>query len=288
MKLVKYISLTSLLIIGSLPLFAGSDFFERRFNPEVDRINTAEGRERIAAFRNFRYNGDYSFQFELIHMPRRGGRDVYMGTLWGGWNDQGPITRIELRPCDGNQKPITLLIQNGPMAKIWFLGEGGKVQELPQQDWFKPLFPCTVYTAFDLSLSFLFWDDFAYQGPKRIKARPAQIFVMYPPEDFARNHPALGGVYMAMDDCYNVLLQAEILNREGTSMKSIKLNNFQKVGEEYIIKQMDVIDEITHDKTRLEVTEAAMCLSIDHRYFTPQFLSSESPKISRDNYQPVR
>lgn len=264
--------------------FAQADFYERRFNQEGERIDAAEGRDRIAAFRNFRYQGDYSLQFALIHMPRRGGRDMYMGTLWGSWNAQGPITRVDLKPCNPGQRPIRLLIQNGPAAKIWILGEGGRVQELAQKDWFHPLFPNTVYTAFDLSFSFLFWDNFAYQGPKRVLGRPAQLFIMYPPSDFAKDNPGLSGISIAMDTSYNVLLQANILNCEGNSMKSIKLNNFQKVREEYIIKQMDVIDDITHDKTRFEVTQAAMGLSIDPTYFTPQSLSGENPQISRDKY----
>lgn len=287
MKSLKYISLAFLQILSIFSLPAHADFFERRFNPEVDRIDVAEGRERIEAFRNFRYQGDYSFQFELVHMPRRGGRDVYTGTLWGGWNAQGPITRVELQPQCGGQQVIRLLIQNGPVARIWVLGEKG-VQELAQKDWLNPLFDNVVYTAFDLSLSFLFWENFAYQGPNRVKGRPAQIFIMSPPPEFAKCHPCLGSVYMAMDNCYNVLLQAEVRNLEGFPTKSIKLNNFQKVGEEYIIKQMDVIDEVTHDKTRLEVTAAAMNLSIDYSYFTSNSLSNENPKITKDNYYPVR
>lgn len=91
-----------------------------------------------------------------------------------------------------------------------------------------------------------------------------------------------------MDTSYNVLLQANILNREGYPLKSIKLNTFQKVGEEYIIKHLDIIDDITHDKTRFEVTQAAMGLSIDHKYFTPQSLSGENPQISREKYHSVR
>lgn len=286
MKFSRYISLIFLAIFSSLCLVAQADFLEGRFNPELQRIDSAEGRERILAFRNFHYQGDYSLQFALIHLPRRGGREMFMGTLWGSWNEQGPITRVELRPYQGQQKPIRLLIQNGSKPKIWSL-EDGQVKELEQKDWFNPIIANTVYTYFDLSLSFLFWDKFAYCGPQRVIGRPAQLFVMYPPPGYSN----LSGVNLAMDNDYNVLLQATLLGPRSQPIKSIKLNTFQKVSDEYIIKQMDIIDEATHDKTRFEVTEAAMKLSIDTedtKYFTPQSLNTENPQISRDKYLVVR
>ena len=102
--------------------------------------------------------------------------------------------------------------------------------------------------------------------------------------NFAKNNPDLGGVFIAMDSSYNFLVQAQLLNREGQPVKFISLNDFKKVGEEYIIKQLDVLDEVSHDKTRFEVNGAAMNLKIDPKFFLPESLNGENPKISSDNY----
>lgn len=283
----KFIFWVGLVLASGFICFGQGDFFERRFNPDVDRIDQEEGRRRIMAFRSFRYEGDYALQFELIHMPRNGGKDVYAtGMLWGSWNDQGPVMRIELKSTR-DQRWIRLLIQSGPFARIWFLDPEGKTQELRQQDWFNPLFEGMTYTYFDLSLSFIFWDNFVYEGPKRVRCRPAQIFMMYPPEGCAQIY---GGVHMAMDADYNMLLQAEMFDCQGGLIKSIKLDKFQKVQEEYIIKQMDVINEITHDKTRFEVVAAAMtrALRINPYYFKPESLSEANPMIESQYYTFLR
>lgn len=288
MKCLKYILWAFLIGVSSLPpLLAVEDWFsQKRALPYIDQ---EEGRRRIVAFRNFHYEGDICLNFSLTNISRTGGREVYMGTLWSSWNDQGPVTRIELMPQNGlGQQSIRLLIQNGPDPKIWYLGSGNKAYVLPEQDWFKPLFNNIVYTPFELSLSFLFWPEFTYEGPKRVKGRIAQLFVMLPPFDFVRANSNLGGVHIAMDTEYNVLLQADVLNREGAPIKSIKLNSFKKVNGEYIIKELDVVDNVCKDKTRFEVESAALCLSIDRSYFTPENLAAENPRISNEYFSFVR
>lgn len=295
MKYLKYIVWVFFLGISSLSVFGVEDWFsQKRAMPSIDQ---EEGRTRIEAFRNFRYEGDICLNFSLINMPYGREKQVYKGTLWSSRNDQGPITRIELMPSSGyNQQPIRLLIQNGfkrnrfgedTNPKIWYLGNGSQVYPLPEQDWMKPLLN-TLYTPFELSLGFLFWPQFTYEGPKRVKGRVAQLFVMLPPVDFAKANPNVGGVHIAMDMEYNFLLQADILNRVGAPMKSIKLNSFKKVQEEYIIKELDIVDNVTKDKTRFVVDSAALCLAIDRKsiepsdnysYFTPENLARDNPRI---------
>lgn len=283
MKYLKCIFWAFLIGVNSSSLLAVEDWFaQKRAMPSIDQ---EEGRRRIEAFRNFRYEGDICLNFSLINRPRGSGQQVYKGTLWTSWNEQGPVTRIEMMPCHGlNQQPIRLLIQNGPNPKIWYLGDGNQVYPLPEQDWMKPLLNDTLYTPFELSLSFLFWPQFTYEGPKRVKGRVAQLFVMLPPIDFAKANPNLGGVHIAMDMEYNVLLQADILNRVGAPVKSIKLNSFKKVGGEYIIKELDIIDNVTKDKTRFVVDSAALCLAIDRSYFYPENLAKDYPRIDNQYF----
>lgn len=279
MRFLKYILL--IISIGGItcPLFAElNSFGQKRILPTIDQ---EEGRQRINAFRNFRYSGDICFNFSLINKPCQGREEVYTGTLWTTWNNQGPITRVELIPPQNlGSSSVRLLIQNGPAPKIWYLGEGNKVYPLPEQSWFNPLFNNIPYTPFDLSLSFLFWPEFTYEGPQKVKGRLAQLFIMLPPASLVQAIPNLGGMHIAMDMEYNVLLQADMLNKANESVKSIRLNSFKNVNGEYIIKQFDVIDNITRNKVRFEVDSAAVGLSIDPSYFIPENLAMQNPQIS--------
>ncbi len=263
----------------AFPVFGElNSYGQKRVLPTIDQ---EEGRRRINEFRNFRYSGDICFNFTLINKSCRGHEERYTGTLWSTWNNQGPVTRVELTPGQSpGSSSLRLLIQNGPAPKIWRLGEENKIYPLPEQAWFSPLFNNIAYTPFEFSLSFLFWPEFTYQGPQKVKGRVAQVFIMLPPANLVQAIPNLGGMHLAMDMEYNVLLQADMLNKSNESVKSIRLNSFKKVNGEYIIKQFDVIDNVTGDKTRFEVDSAALGLSIDPSYFLPENLALPNPQIS--------
>lgn len=286
MKCFKYISLAFIIGISSLSSFGELNYYgQKRILPSIDQ---EEGRRRIIEFRNFRYSGDICLNFSLINVPCGGRQEVYTGTLWGSWNNQGPVTRVELTPPPHlGQPPLRLLIQNGPNAQIWYLGPDSKIYPLPPEDWFKPLFNNIVYTAFDLSLSFLFWPEFTYEGPQKVKGRVAQLFVMIPPPHLVQANPNLGGMHIAMDMEYNVLLEADMLNCEGASLRSTRLNSFKKVNGEYIIKQFDVVNNLNRDKTRFEVTSASLGASIDPSYFVPENLIMPNPQISHEYFTSV-
>lgn len=272
----------SLLFTTPPPLHA--DAIEDRY--EIEKISEEEARKRISAFRDFHYEGDFSFKFDFINMPRNGDPHVYPATLWGTWNSNAPHTRYDISTSNGQS--LQILIQSGTNPKIWTSHSKGPVQELDKKDWFKPLFDNITYTYFDLSLSFIYWDNFTYLGPKRIKGRPAQTFILKPPAEITAVNPNLSGVYLALDSDYNVLIEAQLLDKEGKIIQSTKLNGFKKVDREYVIKQVDVIDEITHDKTRLDVAAAILNTSIKSEFFEPNSLNKENPNFHIQNYQHVR
>ena len=62
----------------------------------MERIDAEEGAQRLAAFRRQRLEGDFCFEFELAHKPRRGRTIPYAGIMWGSWNESGPITRFRV------------------------------------------------------------------------------------------------------------------------------------------------------------------------------------------------
>lgn len=285
MKYIKYVSLVFIIGVSCLSSFGELNYYGQKV--VLPSIDQEEGRRRIEEFRNFRYSGDVCLNFSLINVPcqRGASEEVYTGTLWSSWNNQGPVTRVEVTPPPHlGQAPLRLLIQNGPNPQIWYLGPENKVIPVAKEDWFKPLFNNIVYTRFDLSLGFLFWPQFTYEGPQKVKGRVAQLFTMIPPADLVSANPNLSGIHIAMDMEYNVLMQADMLNCEGYSIRSTRLNSFKKVNGEYIIKQFDVIDNLTRDKTRFEVNSASVGLNVDPSFFMPENLAMPNPQIGYEYF----
>lgn len=272
------------------------------FTGQIDVANYSEkqeeGRLRIEAFRNFRYKGDYALKFELHHFAPNQKPKVYQGNLWGTWNAEGPVTRIELLPVQPNNNTapqiLHLLIHNGKHAKAYRLIENKNEKNVPvllaNQQLFEPLFEGLVYTPFDLQMSYLFWENYNYNGSQKVMGRSAYLFYLYPPQKIRSVYPDLGGINLAMDQKYNALLKADYLTPFGQPFKSIKVSSFKKVQDEYIVKQIDVVDNFTFHKTRLLVKAAAMGLSLDHqKFFFPETLSTQNiPNIPSNRYQYFR
>jgi len=253
--------------------------------PEVPSISQQEGFLRLQAFCNFRYDGDFSLKFSLIHMPRANLETYYFGTLWASWNEKGPITRVQLKPANNPQgEDIELLIQNGPAPNVWLKKNGQEVRELSNSELMHPLADPLLYTPFDLQMNFIFWPKFKYEGPQRFRGRAAQTFQMIPPENLSSAIPQLGTVNLIMDDYYNAMLEAELADKSGKILRAMKILDFQKVQGEYIIQRIDLVDDKTHDKTRFQVNAAAMNLRIPDDFFEPSALGSDYPHIPSSRY----
>lgn len=278
---MRLFSLLFISLIGVVSVDASS--FEEMIARKQTRTNIIdfeEGKRRLDKFRNFRYAGGYSFKFNLVNIPRRGCSCVsYSGILLGDWNDKGPILRIEF---DNSKR---LLIQSGFTPKIWVQNADDPVTELPYDKWFEPIFEDIDYTPFDFSLNFIFWDYANYEGPIKVKGRPAQKFLMKLPSELAKSNPHLGGAFLEMDNFYNVILGAELLDKNNDKVRAYSLLNFQEVKGEYIIKGIDVIDNATHDKTRFQIVAAAMSLLIQPQLFEPEGLAGWEATIDNSRYQ---
>lgn len=245
--------------------------FQRGALVQDQKFAGAEGRRLIEDFRNQRLSGDYAFRFELQHMPRRGSKVLYSGVMYGSWNKNGPVSRIEFL---GPQSSHKFILQNGPTPRVWSLKEG-RVEELSLDELTQPLWDGVIFTPFDFLQSFIYWPKFTYSGTKRVQGRPGHFFTMYPSEEMNN----VRAVKIALDTSYNFLLKSEIINQNGEIQKTLKLNSFKKVQGEYIIKEADLVNELTRDKTRFEVNSAALGLNIDGEFFDPQNLNKQGPQL---------
>lgn len=240
----------------------------------MERIDQEEGVRRLAAFRGQRLQGDYCFRFELEHLPRRGETITYYGTMWGSWNETGPVTRIELLEGKSAAKVrartslIELIIQNGHRPQVWSRSLGDDEFRLLDGDaLFEPVIPGVVYSAFDLQMPFIYWDEFTYEGPGRVQSRVAQQFLMVPPEGSIAGERGIHSVRIGLDDAYDALLRVEVLGEDAEELSRFTVESFKKVQGQYIVKEVTLKDYTTKDRTRFKVKAASVGMKLDDAIF---------------------
>ena len=241
---------------------------------QLGRPDQAEGAKALAQLRRQGIAGSYYLEFQLRLMPRRGAERIVPGVMWGAQNSLGPITRVQL--AAGTPAARRLLIQSGPEAAVWQLLPGATPPELlDARSLFQPIVAEADLTPFDLQMPFVHWPDFVYEGLTRFRGRPAHVFLLRPPAGFAAKNPQLQGVRVQLDSQFNALVQVELLGAGDRVTKTTTVVDLKKVGDQWIVKTIDVRDEMTRNKTRLSMTAAALGLDLLGTLFEPGQLAGE-------------
>lgn len=244
----------------------------------MDRIDAEEGAAKLAAFRNQRLAGDFYFEFQLEHKPRRARTVRYDGLMWGTWNENGSISRLIVYPNSDEPKlngesagPVELIVQNGPEPKAWIRRSNeGDFRQIQDQEMFEPILPELFYSPFDLQMPFVYWKTFSYEGPSlAMGSRVAQQFLMYPPENSPSMRQGIKGVRIGLDDTYNALLTIEVLNAEEDVTSRFAVESVQKLQEQYIVKWITLTDYPSKDRTTFKVDSASVGLSLNPDLFAP-------------------
>lgn len=275
------------LLLGVSALLADRPAERARGPQPVEGIDQEEGRRLIENFRQQRLDGDYLFHFELRHLPRRGEESSYRGMMWGTWTPEGPRTRVSVWPA-GQRETATrdYLLQGGAEPRVWTLDHGEpKLMSAEAQG--QPFFEGMVYTPYDVMMPFAYWDLFEYTGSKRVRGRPAHLFVLYAPADVADRMPELAAVQLVLDADFNALIKAEMLDVNGEELRTLDVGGFKEIDEQYIVKEVDLIDERARDKTRFRVTGAAVGLDLPREIFLPQNLGQGPPDLGPIIIEPV-
>jgi len=228
----------------------------------------AAGREAIERARRAVPDQCY-LEFNLRILPRRGEARVVPGRLWGSRGEKGPLVRIVLDPGAPDER--RWLVRGGIEPAVWRSSGRGPV--LPA-DSFEPLWGGVELTPFDLQLTFLYWPDEQLIGVNRVIGRPANAFVFRPPPAFAARHPEVAGVRAHLDSQYDVPLQTEILGADRV-LKTLSLVDVKLIGGQAIAREVDARDEATRDKTRFEVSAAALGLDLSPMLFDPARLGDD-------------
>lgn len=234
------------------------------------KADQAEGARILSEFRQAGIAGDYWLSFELRVMPRKGAERTVTGALLGTPGKDGPVTRI----TTGDD---AWLIEAGPQPSAWTVNGGVVESAGPGQS-----LAGTGVTVFDLQMPFLYWTDFTYEGQARVRGRPTFSFILRPPAGQPVPLPELTGVRVLIDTQFQAMVQAELLGAGGTVLKSISLLDLKKVGEQWLVKAIDVRDHRTRDKTRFTVRAAALALDWPADIFNPAALTTPAPPVPGD------
>lgn len=231
------------------------------------KADQAEGARILGEFHRAGIAGDYWLEFELRVMPRKGEEFTVPGTMLGTRGPDGPLSRITL----GGYR---WLIASGPNPAAWKAAAGGVHEAVVGES-----FAGTQVTVFDLQMPFLYWTDFLYEGKAVVRGRPAHSFILRPPAGATPPVPGLTGVRVLLDVEFQAMVQAEELGAADTVLKTISLLELKKVGEQWLVKAIDVRDARTRDKTRFTVKSAALDLAWPAGTFDPANLAAPTPAL---------
>ena len=246
---------------------------------QIGALDQGAGRAVIEQFREAGLPGAYYFEFDLHLLPRRGEERVVPGRLWATREEPGPRLRLVLDPGGPNER--RWLVQGGARPAAW--RAVGPAFAPQAADLFDPLWDGSAITPFDLQMSFLYWPDETLVGVNRIGGRPADNFLFRPPAAFASRHPAIGAVRAYLDTEYGAAVKTELLGPDGGVRKTWTLVDLKQIAGKWIPKETDYRDEATRDKTRIELTGAALDLDFPPSFFDPAGLAAAVNPPSGDS-----
>ncbi len=276
------------LLFGLFALCRAPAFAQPRLNRPAPRYfqltppDQKEGGQILEEMREAGPAGDYYLEFELRVLPRRGEETRIPGRLWGGRNREGNLSRLSLTlplsaDASGTSAPVQkrLLVQGGPRPAAWQwpAADGSPSIVMDEAALFAPL-AGTDLSAFDLQMPFLYWMDFVYEGKTRLNDRPVDTFLLYPPASLAVRRPDLAGVRVYLDPQYHALVQAEQIGEGEKPLKSFRVVSLRKIGDNWMVRSVELRDETTRNKTRFVVTAAALNLDFSSTVFDPGNLSA--------------
>ncbi len=149
--------------------------------------------------------------------------------------------RERLIALRGNQQPPTFDHQR----------RGASAPE-PLSDPLRPV-EGTALTWLDLTLSFLWWTEGVTIGRQEVKQQPCWVLDIWPPKDAG----AYARMRLWLDTRVGMLLQAEGYDRQGALVRRLSVKSFKKIGDDWMIKDMEARDVASGLVTVLRVRDMA-------------------------------
>lgn len=264
---MKYLKIffVACLACFAVPAYSQSDF--RSLSPQ-------EATAVLDGFRAYRMAGDFVMKFNITHYLRKSDdTEVYTGAMFGTWDANGPILRIEIARAGNPATKKSFLLRGGKSPELWTLNPEKQVVRVDNSST-EPFFENLIFTPFDLQTPFIYWENAKYERTKRFRGRPVHFFRMYPPESFRTVNPEIAVVRIGFDRVYNALVSAEVIGNDKESKKTFSLSRVKKVSEQYTIRELELRDDVTRDKDEFVVYAAAMGVRLPRGMFAPGALTA--------------
>jgi hypothetical protein len=144
-------------------------------------------------------------------------------------------------------------------------------------DIYKPIVPEFFFTPADMGFSFIFWDKSTYLGPKKVLGLKTQQFKLEPSPSQAVGLADVSYLRISLCTSYGTIIRVEYFNGRNVLLKKMDLLRFKKVSGNWIMTEVDMVDELTHSKTTLRVKKAAFGGDIN-RYLSEASLAEAVSK----------
>jgi len=136
-----------------------------------------------------------------------------------------------------------------------------------------PLIPGVEISAFDVQMPYLYWPGATVEKITRILGRPSHAFLFPTPAPFRAQHPDVSAARAYLDTVFNVPMQTEIVGANGKVIKTFVLLSMKRIDKVTLPTSADYRNEVTRDKTRLQLTGVALDLAIPDTVFQPASLT---------------
>ena len=236
--------------------------------PALDQLTPEQGQAFLAGFRHSRLNGDLCLRFEIVHKPRKGDSFApVQGTLWASTQGEAQLLRGEIKDTQGKLVLAFITVKSDKVSRVWVSRRGAQAQELDDKAPLIPLADGLILSPFDLQLPFTHWPATAYLSSEK-RRRPVHTFDAL---NQVGHEPAK--VNFAIDHAYGVLIQAVCLDANGKKTRTMQVEEFSKVEDQWMLAACSVLDEITRDADLLRITEAALGEKFTPQTFEPSTLA---------------
>ena len=265
-----------LLLALSVTLFSNPIRFPARGFAKI--LEEGEAQKRLSEYRNFlspvtnqtHFHDGFAMRFQIRHLPRRGNETIQTGSIYGPFLGSG-VSRFSINSEISGDNDY--LLKNGKIPKFW---KSESIQNIPvplEMNFItKPLVEGMNYTPFDLIMPFVFWDA-EYEKSGKVAGRPAHIFSFQSPAWFINENPDWKEFTLALDDAYQAPLRVQTLSTSQILIRTLILRSFKKIGDRWIVKEIDCRDNKLGSVTRMRITSAALGIDFDPSFFSPDGLS---------------
>ena len=232
------------------------------------KLTQEDSAKFLGDFRNSRLSGDLCLRFEITHKPRRGEASVPVpGTLWASSVAGGQLLRGEIKDAQGRPALSFIAFKSAAERRVWVSLKGAPAKELDDRAPLVPLAEGLLISPFDLQMPFTHWPQATYLTTER-RRRPVNV---YEATNQAGREPAK--VTFSIDSVYGVLVQAICHDARGEPTRQMQVEEFSKVGEQWMLAECSVRDEASRDSDLLRITEAALDAKFAPETFEPATLT---------------